>query len=191
MTSFNPNVKQDSLLPECKNPSIIKIKSLETVQPYLTEIEIPKNKKILINAGYHYFEKPFGILFEKMFKDQVSFNSDEIEFMHCKNRSITTGEISIDSEREIQQKVKEGNFTNLIDIHEQTSVSNHYMREWDGERIKWRDGSKSGVQEFTVDPTIPGWCIEIYFENGIISPQLQYAINDQIKMIESHIKMLS
>jgi len=167
---------------------------LPTTKPYETSLEMPKGVKIGIIIGYHHLEKPWGILFMNMFKKQVQFSSDEVEFIIIQNNHIPTGSDSHSSNLEISHSIHQQGITHIIDIHEQLSSLNHYMDN-DIPGKKFNDSfRKAGRKnpngyEYTLDPFIPLWSIEEYF-NGNIYPQLQYAVNEQIKKIETLVKNL-
>jgi hypothetical protein len=157
---------------------------LPDLAPYKTELEIPAGVKIGIVIGYHHLEKPWGYLFKRMFLDQVSFPPEQIEFIEIQNRNIPTGAHSPQSEAEIQAAVAQSGLTHAIDAHEQLATGNNYM-DLHSEDPKFKaSGAKNpSGQEYTLDPFIPLWAIEQYYE-GNTYPTLQHAMNEQIRVVE-------
>lgn len=163
-------------------PDVSKMETLEGVEPLRGVVQIPKGIKIGFVIGYHHLEKPWGMIFRDMFQEQIEYDVEQIEFILVENKSIPTGERSIASEAEIQAAVQERSITHLIDIHEQLATSNHYMDS--RFEPEWRsEGSRNpSGQEYILDPFVPTWMIEQYYQ-GNVYPQLQHAVNDQIKKV--------
>ena len=168
-----------------------RLDSIPHVDPLRIKIQIPKGRKIGFSIGYHDLEKPWGRIFMDMFKKQVEYDENQVEFILVKNKNVPTGEDSPTSNKEIQEAVRKDGITNLIDIHEELSGGNHYMDKIGGIGYKWYDGERKDPngQECTLDPFVPTWMIEQYYE-GRIYPQLQYAVNDQISTVAQLIKDL-
>lgn len=173
-------------------PNVSRKREIPEVEPHQTSLSIPAAKKLGILIGYHHLEKPWGLLFKDMFEKQVDYNPSRIGFILIRNRDIPTGDQSPESEEEIKTAVEEKGLTHLIDVHEQLAMLNHYMDISipgipfdDGFRYDSRKHPNGG--EYTLDPFVPLWCIEQYFQ-GNLYPQLQYAVNDQIKKIEVLVK---
>lgn len=169
-----------------------KFAELQALEPYTCKIDLPQGKKLGFVIGYHHLEKPWGNLFMEMFRQQVQFSPDQIEFIQIQNNNIPTGAQSRISEEEIQNIAKAKGVSHIIDIHEHLSFGNHYDPEGPAENFKGtfaRDKKLPDGGEHTLDPTVPLWAIEQYYE-GHIYPQLQYAVNDQIKKAEILIKSL-
>lgn len=170
-----------------------RLNELPTVEPYRPILEVPVGKKIGFVIGYHHLEKPWGRIFMEMMQRQAQYQPDQIEFIIMQNRDIPTGDPSPASEREIREAVAARGITDVIDVHEQLSTLNHYMdyntaSEFTG--TFRQDNRKNPVGgEYTLDPTVPLWVIEQYYE-GNIYPQLQHAVNEQIKKAEILIKGL-
>lgn len=167
-----------------------KLGELEKVKPYRVGLKIPANVKIGVTVGYHHLEKPWGQLFKKMFLDQVKFAPGSFEFLDIQNSSVMTGDRSTDSDSEINKFATNQGVTHLIDVHEELAGGNHYRNhigfsEQHIERqLQFHEGRKNpNGGEMTFDPFIPLWCIEQYYE-GYVYPQLQYAVNEQIRDIE-------
>lgn len=156
---------------------------LSQVEPYRPTLDIPQGAKVGIIVGYHHLEKPWGHLFTQMLQQQVQFDPNQVEFIVIQNKDKPTGEQSTTSDREIQEAVRAGGITHVIDAHEQLAMLNHYMDSHDNP--EFREARKSGARgEYTLDPFVPTWMIEQYYQ-GHVYPQLQYAVNDQIKKVEA------
>ncbi|VAX36803.1 hypothetical protein MNBD_UNCLBAC01-1307 [hydrothermal vent metagenome] len=160
-----------------------KLKQLDSVASYEFNLDMPEGKKLGIVVGYHHLEKPWGRLLNEMFQQQVQFEAGSVEFLFVENRDIPTGERSIESEKEIRQFVRDKGITHVIDAHEQFSFLNHYMDSHGIIKPNFRSGRKNS-QEYTLDPFVPLWAIDQYYQ-GNIYPQLQYAVNEQLKVIEN------
>ncbi len=163
---------------------VSRISELPHVDPHHTLIDVPEGRKIGFIIGYHHIEKPWSNLFMEMMRQQVQFKQGSIEFILIKNDNIPTGDPSPESDREIRKAVEERDITDVIDVHEQTSTLNHYM-DYDDARTfadTFRKGSKKNPAggEYTLDPFVPLWAIEQYY-GGHVYPQLQHAVNEQIK----------
>jgi hypothetical protein len=170
-----------------------KFQELSKVEQYKTELSIPRGIKIGVILGYHHLEKPWGRIFKEMFLGQVGFTEGSLVFIEIKNADIPTGERSESSLDEIHMATHASGITHTIDVHEQlcSASSNHYMdysRSTDF-NSSFSRGEKAPEGEYTLDPFIPLWCIEQYY-NGFIYPQLQDAVNEQIKKLEMLIKSL-
>lgn len=164
-----------------------RIGELPKVEPYTPKIEVPQGKRIGFVIGYHHLEKPWGNLFMEMFQKQVQYSADQIEFILIQNGNIPTGVTSSVSEEEIQQAIKERGITDIIDVHEMLSVGVNYhdtqrASKFNGKFAVGESKNPNGGM-FTLDPFIPRWAIEQYYE-GNIYPQLQDAVNEQIKKSE-------
>lgn len=171
-----------------------KIGELPAAAQYRPKIVVPEGKKIGVCIGYHHLEKPWGNLLMEMFQRQVQYSPDQIEFIFIQNSNIPTGSPSRISEEEIRRAIEERGITDIIDIHEQLSMGRAYH---DGQRASEFDGSFTAGESknpnrghYTLDPTVPLWAIEQYYE-GNIYPQLQDAVNEQIKKIEKLIDSLA
>ena len=167
---------------------------LSAVSPYTTKLSIPPGVKIGIVVGYHHLEKPWGHLFRAMFEKQVRFPPGSVQFIVIKNGDIPTGDRSVSSEREIQDAVIREGLTHIIDVHEQLSYLNHYMDFSRASEFNdvFRAGDRKNQRgkEYTLDPFVPLWAIEQYY-GGYIYPQLQYAVNEQIRKIEILVRNIS
>lgn len=165
-----------------------KLDELPKVEPYQTKVEVPQGKKVGIVIGYHHLEKPWGHILKTAFEKQVDFSTDQIEFIVIENMDIPTGEQSPRSNREIDQAVQQRGITYVIDAHEQLATFNHYMdSHFDP---TFRQASKFSAEgEYTLDPFVPTWMIEQYYR-GSMYPQLQHAVNEQIKLIEQLISTM-
>lgn len=171
-----------------------RVGELPTVEAYRPTIEVSAGRKIGFVIGYHHLEKPWSNLFMEMFQRQVQHSPDQIEFVVIQNTDIPTGDRSIASEREIQQAIAARGITDIIDVHEQLAMLNHYMddstRASEFKNTFRAGGSKNpNGGEYTLDPFVPLWAIEQYYQ-GHICPQLQDAVNEQIKKAEILIKGL-
>ncbi|MDA2922959.1 hypothetical protein MYX07_06880 [Patescibacteria group bacterium AH-259-L07] len=163
---------------------------MPAVEPYQETAIIPEGTKVGFVAGYHHLEKPWGKIFKDMFQRQIEYNPGQIEFILVDNKDIPTGDRSPESEREIQSVVKERGITHLVDVHEQLATLNHYMdSHFEPEWREGREKNPSG-KEYTLDPFVPTWMIEQYYQ-GNIYPQLQYAVNDQIKKVMKLIEKIT
>lgn len=170
---------------------VARMSELPTVEPYRPAIEVPVGRKIGFVIGYHHLEKPWGRIFMEMIQRQVQYQPEQIEFIVIQNQAIPTGDPSPQSEREIREAVASRGITDIIDVHEQLSTLNHYMdynsaSEFNATFRQDRGKNPTGG-EYTLDPTVPLWAIEQYYQ-GNTYPQLQYAINEQIKKAEILIK---
>ncbi len=170
-------------------PDVSKLNELPKVEPLSEKIDIPDGKKIGFVIGYHHLEKPWGRILMDALQKQIDYDSSQVEFILIENKDIPTGEHSLASEREIQEAIQESGITHLIDIHEQLSQLNHYMNTH--LEPEWREGGRKNPkgQEYTLDPFVPAWMIEQYYQ-GKVYPQLQYAINDQLKVVVSLVKKI-
>lgn len=168
-------------------PDNCKFENLPHVEPFKIKVQIPEGRKVGFVIGYHYLEKPWGRLFMDFFRLQIEYNPDQVEFILIDNKKIPTGDRSVASEREIQKAVQERGITHLIDVHEQLDTLNHYMDI--GFKPEWREGREKNPQgrELTLDPFVPLWMIEQYYQ-GIVYPQLQYVVNDQLSKVVNLIK---
>ncbi|MBI2017762.1 hypothetical protein HYS92_01805 [Candidatus Daviesbacteria bacterium] len=170
-----------------------RVGELPTVEAYRPTIAVSAGRKIGFVIGYHHLEKPWSNLFMEMFQRQVQYSPDQIEFIVIQNTDIPTGDRSIASEREIQQTIAAMGITDIIDVHEQLAMLNHYMDSTRASEFKntFRAGGSKNPNggEYTLDPFVPLWAIEQYYQ-GHIYPQLQDAINEQIKKAEVLIKGL-
>lgn len=170
-----------------------RVGELPTVEAYRLTIEVSAGRKIGFVIGYHHLEKPWSNLFMEMFQRQVQYSPDQIEFVVIQNTDIPTGDRSIASEREIQQAIAARGITDVIDVHEQLAMLNHYMDSTRASEFKntFRAGESKNPNggEYTLDPFVPLWAIEQYYQ-GHIYPQLQDAVNEQIKKAEILIKGL-
>lgn len=169
-----------------------KLQDLPTVASYTTTLEIPSGVKLGIVIGYHHLEKPWGNILKECFLKQVQFPKDQVEFINVQNAVIPTGDPSSTSEREVKEAVEQQGITHIVDVHEQLSGGNHYMDFEEDALFKGAfrtEHPRSGKPEYTLDPFVPLWCIEQYYK-GNMYPQLQFAVNEQIKKIEKLIQSL-
>lgn len=169
-----------------------KMGELPTVEPHKSKIDLPKGTKIGFVIGYHHLEKPWSHIFMNMFQKQMKYDPNQIEFIVIQNTDIPTRDSSPASNAEISKAVAEHGITHIIDMHEQFIHSlNHYID--DGFELQFKQpGEKTNCQakgEVVFDPFIPTWMIEQYYQ-GRVYPQLQYAINDQLKKVEALTKKL-
>lgn len=163
---------------------------LQQAQPYNTTLPIPEGSKVGIVVGYHHLEKPWGNLLKEMFARQVQYPSESIVFVDIENMAVPTGDFSSYSLQEIQRAIKQHGLTHIVDVHEQLSFGNHYMDFYKASEFNesFREGrQKNPAGEYTLDPFVPLWAIEQYYQ-GNIYPQLQHAVNEQIKKIETLIR---
>ena len=160
-----------------------KIPSKSSIAPIKADkAKIPKGRKVGVIIGYHHLEKPWGQAFMNMFRQQIMYSPNQIEFILIDNKEIPTGDRSLASEREVQRVVQEKGITHLIDVHEQLSMLNHYM---DSQfKKEWKEGGEKNPagKECTLDPFVPLWTIEQYYR-GIVNPQFQHAVNDQLQKV--------
>lgn len=174
-------------------PNIEAIKALPKIEPYHAKLDIPDGAKLLIVTGYHHLEKPYGRIFEKMFKEQAKFDPDKIVFLNIKNGDVLTGEESYRSNREIQEAMRQHGITHIIDVHEQVTNHKRYIaHNTPGMPVKWGEkysrSANAGVAfEYTLDAFIPTHHIELA-QQGVIAPPFQHAINQDIKEIELLVK---
>jgi hypothetical protein len=160
-----------------------KFLQLSPVQPYRTQMNVPTGARIGIVVGAHDLEKPWGILFMEMFKQQVSFPDESVKFILVQNKEVDTGYVTPKSEQEILEAVEKWSLTHIIDVHERMRLLNRYEDfDYTGDEFKPHQ-FKPYRYYYLLDPFIPIWAIEQYYE-GRIYPQLQYAVNDQIRRIE-------
>ena len=127
-----------------------------------------------------------------MFQKQMKYDPDQVEFITIQNTDIPTRDSSPASNAEISKAVTEHGITHIIDMHEQLIHSlNHYID--DGFELQFKQpGEKTNGQakgEVVFDPFVPTWMIEQYYK-GNVYPQLQYAVNDQLKKVEALTKKL-
>lgn len=190
---FNPELTSRSE-PNFKYyaPDTSRISEIPDVEPYKTSLSIPAGRKLGIVIGYHHLEKPWGLLFKDMFERQIDYDPSQIEFIMIQNAEIPTGDQSPKSESEIKAAVQDRGLTHIVDVHEQLAMLNHYMDNsipgipFDDEfRYNSRKNPNGG--EYTLDPFVPLWSIEQYFQ-GNLYPQLQHAVNEQIKKVEVLVK---
>lgn len=186
---FNPELTTQSSEPyRYYAVDTSKLNELPKVEPYRTKVEIPQGKKVGIVVGYHHLEKPWGHILKTAFEKQVDFNPNQIQFIVIENMDIPTGEQSPRSNIEIEQAVQQRGITHVIDAHEQLATLNHYMAShFDPVFRQALESSAKG--EYTLDPFIPTWMIEQYYE-GHMYPQQQHAINEQIRLIEELISTI-
>ena len=163
-------------------PDNSKLDSLPSIEPFKVAVQIPKGRKVGFVVGYYHLEKPWGRIFVDLFKQQIVYNPNQVEFIFIDNKEVPTGERSVASEKEIQRAVQEKRITHLIDVHEQLAMLNHYMDS--GFKPEWRKGREINPQgkEHTLDPFVPLWMIEQYCQ-GNTYPQLQHAVNDQLQKV--------
>lgn len=169
------------------SPDVSLLEKLPEVELYTASVEVPNGMKVGFVIGYHHLEKPWGKILLDSFERQIKHHPNGIEIILIENKEIPTGAKSRPSESEIQKEVQDRGITHLIDVHEQLSMLNHYMDSLF--ESKWREGSDKNPNglECTIDPFVPLWMIEQYYQ-GNIYPQLQHAINDQLRRVVNLIK---
>jgi len=111
--------------------------------------ENPEKGKILVVAGYHFEEKNWGEAIQKSLKENIKDNGKHLIFLSIKNKEVAGGIISPESEREIDEFVKENGgwnkFEAIIDIHDQHEDDNKQqdlVKLWLGDD---RDNKKNNL----------------------------------------------
>lgn len=155
---------------------------LPKVSPYTPRIEVPQDVKIGVVIGYHFLEKPWGLIFRDAFLKQADFPKDKIVFVIIENRFVPTAEPSHASNREIANAIAGNELTHIVAIHEMLSFGNTWVHP---SPVGFRDYDYVGtvLPSATLDPTLPLWAIEAYYR-GIIDPQLQWTVNQAIRDFE-------
>jgi len=124
-----------------ENNKIEKQKSPEGI--FSGEIkEVPGRGKILVIAGYHFEERPWGELIQKKIKENIKDGGGHLLFLSIKNKEVGGGVISPASEKEINDSVESNGgwdkFEAIIDIHDQHEDENKkedMVKLWLGDSV--------------------------------------------------------
>jgi len=159
-----------------------------TFAPYQGKIEVKGPDYALVVVGYHYLEKPWGMIFKTEFQKHVSDPQGRVLFLEVKNNDVLTGDDSPASSREIREFITgfPGRISLVIEVHEHLSDENQFSgNEWPPYwyQLDDRTGGDSSIKYTILDPYIPWFCIRDYFEYNqrIRIAEMQKAMNETLR----------
>ncbi|MDD3370548.1 MAG: hypothetical protein PHE27_01855 [Alphaproteobacteria bacterium] len=193
-------------------PDIEAIRALPPVEPYRAELNVPDGCKLLIVTGYHRLERPYGLLFSKMLKEQMTYDPEKVAFFDIEESSVATYYQSYEMHEKVRAAVARHGATHMFNVHEQISWSDTFSsslranRDWnDGRKIenyvhpedRWNGHYRPafiephgfGAFDYTVDSFVPTPLIELATEE-IVAPPFQTAINSDLRELEKAVRRM-